>query len=267
MSALSLRHPFGWVLAVVTALGFVYLLGPLVVITIASFGDTGYLVFPPRGFSLRWYEAALGNARYLQGFLTSVKIAGIVTLLSTIIGTMAAHALVRHEFRGRAFLESLFLSPLILPGLVLAVALTIFFSRVPLVVGTDRLLLSHLVLCVPIVVRVMIPVFQRFDIGLEEAARNLGASPIVAFLLVTLPALRPGFFAAAAMAFILSFDEVEMAVFLASPREPPLTVVLYGQAQLAFDPSLAAVSALLVLVVLVAMLAYEALRSSSKFRS
>jgi putative spermidine/putrescine transport system permease protein len=264
---LSLRHPFGWVLLVLSIASFIYLLGPLVVIIIASFGDTGYIAFPPQGLSLRWYRAALANPRYVEGFLTSVKIAGIVTIVSCILGSAAAFALTRYQFRGRGALEALFLSPLILPGLVLAVALTIFFSRVPLASGTDRLILAHLVICVPCVIRVMIPVLQRFDRSIEEAAQNLGASPLLTFVLVTVPALRPGFFAAAALAFILSFDEVEMAVFLASPRNPPLTVVLYGQSQLAFDPSLAAVSALLILVVFVGMLIYEALRMTSRFRT
>ncbi len=264
---LSLRHPFGWFLAFMTGAAFLYLLGPLAVIVIASFGDTGYIAFPPQGLSLRWYRAALENPRYIAGFLTSVKLAGIVTLLSCAIGSAAALALTRYEFRGRRALEALFLSPLILPGLVLAVALTIFFSRFPVATGTDRLILAHLVICVPCVIRVMIPVLQRFDRSIEEAAQNLGASPLLTFLIVTLPALKPGFFAAAALAFILSFDEVEMAVFLASPREPPLTVVLYGQAQLAFDPSLAAVSALLILVVFLGMLAYEGLRLTSRFRT
>ena len=264
---LSLRTPFGWFLAIMAALAFVYLLGPLVVIIIASFGDTGYLVFPPQGLSLRWYRTALANAQYLSSFATSVRIAGTVTILSCLIGTAAALALTRYSFRGHGFLEALFLAPLILPGLVLAVALSIFFSNVPLATGSNRLVLAHLVICVPCVIRVMIPILQRFDRSLEEAAQNLGASPIVSFFLVTVPALRPGFVAAAALAFILSFDEVEMAVFLASPREPPLTVTLYGAAQLAFDPSLAAVAALLILGVFITMVGYEAVRATSAFRT
>ena len=122
---LSLRTPFGWFLAIMAALAFVYLLGPLVVIIIASFGDTGYLVFPPLGLSLRWYRTALANAQYLSSFATSVRIAGTVTILSCLIGTAAALALTRYSFRGHGFLEALFLAPLILPGLVLAVALSI----------------------------------------------------------------------------------------------------------------------------------------------
>lgn len=260
MNIASPRHPFGLALWALAILAFVYLIGPLVVIVISSFGDTGYLVFPPRGWSLAAYRQALANPRYLDGFLTSVRIASTVTVLSTAIGIAAAYALVRYPFRGSRLIESLFLSPLVLPGLVLAVALTIFFSRQRLLVGTDRLILAHLTLCVPCVLRVAIPVFQRYDRALEEAALNLGASPVAAFFLVTLPVVRPGIVAAAALAFIMSFDEVELSVFLASPRQQPLTVALYAAVQLAFEPSLAAVSAILIGLVLAIMLATHAVQ-------
>jgi len=257
MTTLSLRHPFGWLLWGVGALAMVYILGPLVVIVASSFGNTGYLAFPPRGFSLRWYGEALADPTYIDGFLVSLRLAGTVTIISSVAGVAAAFALVRGRFRGRATLEALFLSPLMLPGLVMAVALALFFSRHPWAAGTNRLILGHLVICIPAVMRVTLPVLRRFDRAIEEAALNLGASPIVAFFLVTLPAIRPGVAAGAAFAFILSFDEVEMAIFLSSPREAPLTVVLYGAAQLSFDPAIAAISALLVMVVFAAMLAVQ----------
>jgi putative spermidine/putrescine transport system permease protein len=255
----SLRTPFGWALLLVALLSFAYLLGPLLVIVAASFGDTGYLAFPPEGLSLRWYRSALGDARYLDGFLVSLRVAGAVALVSLVIGTAGAVALTRFVFPGRALLEALFLSPLVLPGLVLAVALTLFFAAHPVAPpGVPRLVLSHLLVGVPLVLRVMLPVLRRVDRSVEEAAQNLGASPLMAFVLVTLPAVRPGLFAAAALAFIFSFDEVEMALFVGSPREAPLTVVLYGAAQMAFDPTVAAVSSLLILLALVLMLAQQA---------
>lgn len=254
----SLRHPFGWLLLGLCAISFVYLLGPLLVIVGASFSDTGYLAFPPEGLSLRWYRQMLGDRRWIDGFLVSLRLAAVVACLSLVIGTAAAVALTRFDFPGRAFLEALFLSPLVLPGLVLAVALTLFFSTTPLVPpGFLRLAVSHLLVGVPLVLRVMLPVLRRVDPALEEAARNLGASPSKAFLLVTLPVLRPGLFAAAALAFIFSFDEVEMALFLGSAREAPLTVVLYGAAQMAFDPTVAAVSSVLIGLALLLMLAQQ----------
>lgn len=259
----SPRHLFGFALSVVVAIAFVYLVGPLIVIVGASFGDTGFLAFPPRGFSLRNYVVALNNPRYVDGFLVSLRIAAIVTVLSVAIALAAAYAIVRWRIPGSRLLEALLLSPLLLPGLVLAVALTLFFSRNPWARGSERLILAHLVICVPCALRVMIPVLERFDRTLEEAAANLGASPLATFWLVTLPVIRPGVLAAGALAFILSFDEVEMAVFLASPREQPLTVALYSAVQMTLEPSLAAVSAILIALTLLAMVATQWLTARS----
>jgi putative spermidine/putrescine transport system permease protein len=253
----SPRHLFGLMLALLVGIAFVYIIGPLLVIIAASFGDTGFLAFPPQGFSLRHYESALTNPRYVNGFFVSLRIAAIVTLLSVAIALAAAYALVRGTFPGARTIEAVLLSPLLLPGLVLAVALTLFFSRHPWARGSDRLILAHLTICVPCALRVMIPVLERFDRALEEAAQNLGASPIQAFFLVTLPVIRPGVLAAAALAFILSFDEVEMAVFLAHPREQPLTVALYSAVQMSLEPSLAAVSAILIAIVFAVMLLWQ----------
>jgi putative spermidine/putrescine transport system permease protein len=257
MTITSPRHPFGLLLWLIAVLVMLYILAPLAVIVAASFGTTGYVAFPPQGFSLQWYEQALANPRYVNGFLTSLRIAGTVTIVSSIVGVAAAYALVRYRFPGARLVESLFLSPLVLPGLVLAVALTIFFAHHPVATGTNKLILAHLTICVPCVIRIVIPVLQRFDRAIEEAALNLGASPIAAFFLVTLPVVRPGVVAAAALAFVMSFDEVDMSVFLASPREQPLTVALYSAVQLAFDPTLAAVSALLIMLTFAIMVVYQ----------
>ena len=260
---LSLRHATGWTLWVVTALAFVYLIAPLLIFVTTTFGSTGYLAFPPQGFTLQWYQRALSDPRYIDGFLVSLRIASIVASLSLLIGGVAAYGLVRHRMRGAALIESLLLSPLALPGLVMAVALTVFFSRHAAaaaaigLAGTSRLILAHLVICVPCAMRVLIPAIERLDRATEEAAMNLGAGPLATIGLVTLPALRPALIAAFGFAFILSFDEVEMALFLASPREAPLTMTLYAAAQLAFDPAIAAVSALLILIVASGMIAYQ----------
>jgi putative spermidine/putrescine transport system permease protein len=257
VTVVSLRHPFGWALAAFCLAALLYILAPLAVVVAASFGNTGYLTFPPQGFSLRWYAKVLDSPQYWDGFWVSVRLAGATTLISLALGVPAAYALVRHPFPGSRLVESLFLSPLMLPGLVLAVALTIFFAHLPLGAGTGRLALAHATICVPCVLRVAIPAFQRLDRSIEEAAQNLGAHPVLAFVLVSLPVVRPGILAAGALSFIMSFDEVEMAVFLASPREAPLTVALYAAAQMAFDPTLAAVASCLILGVFGLMLLFQ----------
>lgn len=254
---IDLKSPFGMLLVGLSVLAFCYLLLPILVIVISPLGNTGYLTFPPQGLTLKWYQAALGDMRYVASFLTSLKVATITAIIATFIGILAAHGLTRYDFRGRSFIEALFLSPLILPTLVLAVGLSIFFSRTGLLTGTARLVASHVIVCTPYVIRVSLPVFQRFDRTLEEAAQNLGATPLQSFLLVLLPVVRPAIIAGSVMAFITSFDEVVLALFLAEPASPTLPVTIYSAVQLGFDPSVAAVSGLLVLLTMALMAIYH----------
>jgi putative spermidine/putrescine transport system permease protein len=178
-------------------------------------------------------------------------------LASLLLGLPAAYALARCDFPGRRLVETALMMPLVLPALVLSIALTLLFSRIGFTAGTARLVVAHLVICTPYVVRVALPVLHRLDPALEEAAHNLGASPLAGFLLVTLPAIRPGAIAAATLAFIVSFDEIDLAIFLADPRAPTLPVVIYSAIQLGIDPGVAAVSALLVLLAAAGMATYQ----------
>ncbi|MFZ4760753.1 MAG: ABC transporter permease [Burkholderiaceae bacterium] len=248
------RTPFGATLLALTVLGFAYLLLPILVVVVAPLGDTGYLAFPPKGLTLRWYQAAIADPRYFASFLNSLWIATVVATISTAAGVPAAYALSRHAFPGARLLEAVFLSPLILPTLVLALGLAIWFARIGFTAGTPRLIAAHLVVCIPYVIRICLPVFRRFDRALEEAAANLGARPLAAFMLVMLPAVRPGLVAGATMAFITSFDELVLALFLADPGRPTLPVTIYSAVQLGFEPPVAAVSGLLVLLTTVGML-------------
>jgi putative spermidine/putrescine transport system permease protein len=247
-----------FVLAGLAAVTFVYLLGPILVIVGSALGTTDYLVFPPHGLTLKWFEAALAEPRYVAAFLTSLGIAVAATALSLGFGLPAAYALARYRFPGRRLIEAALLMPLVLPALVLSIALTLLFSRIGFTAGGLRLVVAHMVICTPYVVRVALPVLQRLDPAQEEAARNLGATPLAGFFLVVLPAIRPGAIAAATLAFIVSFDEIDLAIFLADPRAPTLPVTIYSAIQLGIDPTVAAVSALLVLLAAVAMTLYQA---------
>ena len=234
-----------------------YLLLPILVVVGSALGDTSYLAFPPHGFTLRWFGAALADPRYFGAFGTSVIVASVTTVFALALGLPAAYALARYDFPGRRAVETAIMMPLVLPALVLSIALTLLFSRAGFTAGTPRLIVAHLVLCTPYVVRVALPVIQRVDVALEEAAQNLGASPVAGFLLVTLPAIRPGAIAAATLAFIVSFDEIDLAIFLADPRAPTLPVVIYSAVQLGIDPTVGAVSALLVLLACLGMATYQ----------
>ncbi len=254
---IDLRSPFGSLLVALCVIAFAYLILPILVVVAAPFGDTGYLAFPPKGFTFRWYSAALADTRYFGGFLTSLKIGVITALISSVVGILAAYGLTRYEFPSRFLVEALFLSPLILPTLVLAVGLSLYFAKIGFVSGTSRLIAAHLVVCIPYVIRVTLPILRRFDRTLEEAAQNLGATPFQTFYLILLPVIRPGIIAGAVMAFITSFDEVVLALFLAAPGEPTLPVMIYSAVQLGFEPTVAAVSGLLVLLTVILMLLYH----------
>ncbi|HEX8969862.1 MAG TPA: ABC transporter permease subunit, partial [Chloroflexota bacterium] len=143
-------------------------------------------------------------------------------------------------------LTALFLSPLMLPTLVLAVAILLLSSQLHLEASTGRLIAAHLIVTVPYVLRTSMPVLQRADRALEEAAQDLGATPISAFFLVTLPVVRSGVLAGALFAFMISFDELVLALFLASPRSPTLPIKIYSAVQLGLDPTVAAIATLLI---------------------
>lgn len=251
------RSPTGIVIVAISTLAFSYLLLPLLVIVVSPLGDTGYLAFPPQGLTSKWYSAAIGDARYVTSFLVSLHIAVVSAAIAGTIGVLGAYGLTRYEFPGRKLLEATFLSPLILPSLVLAVSLTIFFTRTGLLSGSWRLIGAHVVVCTPYVLRVSLPVLRKFDRTLEDAARSLGATTIQTFFLVVLPVVRPGVVAGTVLAFITSFDEVVLALFLADPGAPTLPVTIYSAVQLGFEPPVAAVSGILVLVTLGLMIIYQ----------
>lgn len=252
-------HPFSVLLVAASAVAYVFLLAPLLVIAGASFGPTQYLLFPPQGFTLRWYEEALARTDFRQGFQVSLVIAAVAAVLSTVLGALAALALVRYRFPGRSLLNALFLSPLILPSLVLAVALVLYFTAARIGPTVERLVAAHLVITTPYVIRTLLPVLERFDRALEEAAQDLGATPLSTFFLVTLPVIRPGLLAGAFFAFIISFDEVVLGIFLAPTRQPTLPVQIYSAVQFSLDPTVAAVSTLLMVVTLVLVVLSETL--------
>lgn len=255
----SLRSGFGLCLLGICLLGMIYLFAPLVVVTLAPLGQAAYLEFPPHHLSWHWYGAALHDAAFLSGLWTSVVIGFRAALVSTVLGMLAAYGLTRYRFRGAAVLEAVLLSPLILPTLVLAIALTLVFSILNVSASLNRLVAAHVVICIPYVIRAVLPTLQRFDRTLEEAACNLGASPLQSVFLVLLPVIRPAIVAGMIMAFITSFDEVILALFLSSPGRPTLSVLMYSAVQYGFSPTIAAVSGLLVMFTVVVVVTQHVL--------
>jgi len=240
---------------VVAVFAFIFL--PLVLVLLISFSTDDYLNFPPHGWGLRYYYAVLGNASFMSGLRTSAIIAVIVMLLSLAFGLPAAWALTRVEFRGREFLRSFVLAPLVLPTIVLGLGILMVFTRLGLTATYPGLVLAHLVMTLPFAVRILQTTLGNLGIEVEHAAMTLGARPFQAFRYITLPRLVPGLIAAGAISAILSFDEVVLSLFIVGPRLTTLPVAIYRYVNERTDPMVAVLAVLLICVSLGIVLIVE----------
>lgn len=245
---------------IVAGLVLFFLVFPIFVVVPISFSSATYLKFPPGNLSLRWYEAYLGSASWRNATLRSFEIAFVVMVLATILGTMAAFALVRTRFRGSRILLALILSPLIVPTIITAIAAYFLFARMRLIGNPLGLMLAHTVLATPLVVVVVSASLGGFDRRLESAALSLGANPWYALRRVTLPILAPGILTAALLAFLASFDEVVIAIFLAGTGATTLPKKLWEGVWLEITPIIAAASSFIICLTLILFVAMALLR-------
>ena len=251
-------------LGAVNAAIYAFLLAPIVVVIVVSFGDAAYLQFPPRRLSLRWYTDLGEYPDFVRSFWLSLGLAAATTAVSGVVGTLGAFALVRHRFPGRDLLGALVMAPAALPGLVTGIALLQFFSLFRTEPSFWRLLLGHVVVTLPYVVRSVAAVLTGLDRSLEEAARGLGATPFAVTRLVTLPLIKPGVIAGAVFAFILSFDNVVVSIFLTTPRLVPLPIQIYNYVESSAKPIIASISTLQIAAIVVMLLVAERLVGFSR---
>jgi putative spermidine/putrescine transport system permease protein len=237
----------------------VFIMAPLVVPVLMSISDTPYITFPPEGFTLRWYGAVLMNPEARSAFSFSIALAALVTLASLAIGTPCAMALVRHRFPGRTLLLALVLSPLVVPLLVIGVALLQFVSWLGSRATFLHLVIAHTVICLPYVVRTVSASLMVADANLERAAMVLGADPWTAFRRITWHQIKPGILSGAIFAFIVSFDDYPVSMWLADALHFPLPLFLYVAIERFFDPSIAALSSLMILFALLLVFVTEKL--------
>ena len=220
-----------------------YLMLPLAVLIGASFTTTAYLRFPPDGFTGHWYAAFLTDSSYLQALWTSAALAALSTAFALLLGVPVALVLARSRFPGQTVVSGLFLSPLVLPAIVLGAALLQYASALGFARTWFALLVGHTVLVTPYVVRTTIATLAGFDQSLEDAARDLGESSSGAFLRVTLPLIKPGVIAGALFAVIISWINVEVSIFNTTASLMTVPVKLFNYVQYSVDPTIAAVSA------------------------
>ena len=234
-----------WALALV---GLLYLLLPTLIIVVASFTAVEYITFPPQGLSLRWFARLMALEEVRVSAWRSLIVATAATAVAVVLGVAAAFPLVRGRFAGREALNAFLMSPLILPSLVYGLAALMFVSAIGLPLSVPVLVLSHVAIIVPYVIRTTAASLALLDPHLEEAARSLGANAWKTFLRVILPNLLPGIATGAAFAFISSFDNLTVSLFLAGPRVETLPIRLFAMINFDFDPAAAAISAVLVLI-------------------
>ena len=254
----------GWPLRL-SLIGFgtlvsLFLLAPIVFIVALSFGSSQWLIFPPPGWTLQWYRDLLADLGWLDATLASLKIALVVMLLSVSLGFVTALALVRGTFPGRAALRAFFLTPMVLPVVVLAVALYAMFLKLGLTGTTAGFVIGHLVIALPFSIITIGNALESFDFALEDAARICGAGAWTVKWRVTLPALRLGLAAAAVFSFLVSWDEVVLSIFMATPGVETLPVRIWSALRQDLSPVIAAASTLLIGFTVCLMLLAAALK-------
>lgn len=241
-----------------------FLLLPIFVIIPISFSSAKFLTFPPPGWSLQWYAKYVASPKWLAATWLSVQVALLTTVLSTVLGTVASLGLVRGRFRGKGLVYGVVLSPLIIPLIITAIGIYFLFARHHLTGTLTGLVLGHTVLAIPIVVVIVSATLQGVDRNLEFAAMNLGANRVKTFWRVTLVIIRPGVLSAAIFAFIVSFDELIIAMFLSSPTTLTLPKQMWDGIRQEIDPTIAAVSTLLIALSVVLLLVVEVLRRQAE---
>ncbi len=222
-----------------------------------SFSNDNYLTFPPQSWGVRWYAEMLHHETLIQAFWISLGIASVVTVLSLLAGIPAAYAIRRYQFRGREAVLNLFTAPLLLPSIVLGLAILLVFVRLELLGTFTGLVIAHLIVTTPYVIRIMITAFSTLPPSVEEAATMLGASPFTVFRRITLPLMMPGLVASAALSFLLSFDEVVISLFITGPRMTTLPVEIFNYVESRTDPMTASISVVLIAATLLIIFVIE----------
>ena len=251
-------------LIVLVTLVCLFLILPIVFIAALSFGSSQWLIFPPPSWTLKWYGDLFADPRWFYSALTSLKIAAIVTVLSVAIGFLAALGLDRGRFAGRDFLRALFLTPMILPVVVLAVALYALFLKLGLAGTTIAFIIAHLLIALPFSIISIGNALEGFDRSIEDAAILCGASPWEARFRVTVPAISHGIFGAAIFSFLASWDEVVLAIFMASPTLQTLPVKIWSTLRQDLTPVIAAASTLLIAFTIFLMIVAALFRKGRK---
>ena len=239
---------------------FLYLLVPIFVIMPLSFNSEPYFSYPMEGYSLRWYEEFFTSDQWLLGLKNSIIVGIFATLVATTLGTLAALGLNRADFRGKTAMMAILISPIIIPIVITAAGMFYFYASIGLSSTLTGLVLAHAALGVPFVVITVSATLVGFDHNLVRAGASLGANPFRVFFKVTLPMILPGVVSGALFAFITSWDELVVAIFLAGAEEHTLPRLMWSGIRELLSPTITAVATMLILFSILLMVTMELLR-------
>ncbi|RYF59194.1 MAG: ABC transporter permease [Comamonadaceae bacterium] len=249
----------GWLGLTFHTLFILFILAPLVVVVAVSFTSLGYISLPVDGLSLRWFEAILEQRQFIDAFLMSSWLAFVAASVAVVFAVPAALALARYRFPGRGALTAFFLSPLMIPHVVLGIAFLRFFNLAGLSGSFGWLSLTHVIVVFPYALRLTLASVIGLQRDAELAALSLGASPATVFRRIVLPLIVPGVAGGWMLAFIQSFDEVTMTIFVATPGTTTLPVAMYSYISQSIDPLVASLSTVLIVATLIVMFVMDRL--------
>jgi putative spermidine/putrescine transport system permease protein len=251
------NSPSRWLLWISNVVVYAYLLVPLLIVIGISFSPSYRMSFPPEGLSLRWFKYILDQKEFTQSFYVSVVVAFFASLMALAMGILASLAIVRYQFRGKTVVENIFMMPIILPTVVTGVAMLQFFSTIGYQNFWMRLILGHLVITIPYTIRAISASLYGFNRRLEEASLIMGANRLQTFKNILLPLIKPGIIAGALLAFIISFDNVTVSLFLLGAKTVTLPVRIMLYLDWTFNPSVAAISTVLILLTIITIIIAE----------
>ncbi len=237
----------------------IFLMAPIVVVVLVAFTPEGWLQIPTTKFSLRWFREIPRHPEFIEAFKISLMVAITSSIIATTLGTFAAMALAQHRFPGRDALNSFLLSPLMVPTVVTGISLLYFLSMIGLASTVTAIILGHVIVTIPYVVRTVSASLVGFDQSLERAAMNLGANRVQTFLRIRLPLIAPGITAGGIFAFIMSLDELTVTLFVSGPKLATLPIRIYNHITYITDPLVAAVSTVIVAATFIGVLLLDRL--------
>lgn len=255
----------GKLLTIFVVLVYIFLFAPLVVIAMTSIGTENYIAFPPKGFTLKWFTNIFQSESFMSSMATSFTISIVATLVALIIGVPASYGLSRSKFKGVDALKSFFFSPLIVPGIVIGFALFQFLIAELNLSVYLSLFIGHTLVIIPYIIRVVGSSLEGVEYSIEEAALSLGCTKVQSFFKVVIPNITSGIIAAFMLAFINSFNNVPVSMFLTGPGVSTLPITMMNYIEYNYDPTVSALSVLLMIITIGVMFVAEKTLGLGKF--